>query len=167
MLRSRKPIAEFEVTVALGVQGAYRAVKSANGPAQHFLLAGWGVVVAGMFDGMGVPSPIIIMWAATSLLIFISVVWAPKIVLELALIADAALSVAVLSLYLTYDPTPVGNVYYTMGVNGMTSYAPDAKKEGVAMWAHVLAGFYMASHAFYLSNLVHRQRLEEKRFAAS
>jgi len=151
----------------LGIRGAYRAVKSANGPAQHFLLAGWGVVVAGMFEGMGVPDPIIIMWAATSLLIFMSVVWAPKLVLELVLLADAALSVTVLTLYMTYDPSPVGPVYYTMGADGMTSYSPDVKKEGIAMWAHVLAGFYMASHAFYLSNLVHRQRLEEKRFAAS
>lgn len=149
----------------LGVRGAYRAVMSANGPAQHFLLAGWGIVVAGMFEGMGVPDPIIIIWAFTSLLIFISVVWLPKICLQYSLLLDSLLSVTVLSLYISYDPSPTSSVYYTMSVEGMTSYSPDVKKMGIAMWAHVLAGFYMASHAFYLSNLVHRQRLEEQRFA--
>lgn len=151
----------------LGIRGAYDAIKTANGPAQHFLLAGWGFVVAFMFWDMGVPNALLTAWAFTSIFIFVATVWLPKIFLQYILLIDCFLSVAVLTFYLTYDPTPTSPVYYTMTATGMDmAHRSVNQAHGFDFLAHVLSGVFMATHALYLSNLVHRQRLEAKRFAA-
>jgi len=144
----------------LGVRGTVDKIKSANGPAQHLLLAGWGVVCAGMFDGMGVPDPIIIMWAMTSMFVFIAVVWLPLVALQWTLVLDFFLSVCVFYFYSTYDPMPLANVYYTNTMSGMEMAHRDVQAHGIAKWAHYISLWFMASHALYLANLVQRQRLE-------
>jgi len=147
----------------LGLTGTYEAIKSANGPAQHISCAIVGLTYAGMFAGM-VPAPILIGWAAMSVMIIAAVVWLPKLVLKYTLLADFVFSAMVLTFYFMHDPQPQGYVYYTAG--DMTrGHAPQMESmTQIEMMSHSVAVIVMAGWALYLSNLVSRQILERKRF---
>ena len=147
----------------LGLRGTYEAIRTANGPAQHLAAAITGVIYAGMFVDM-VPNPILISWAAVSVLIIGAVVWLDKKWLMILLIIDFVLSCMVLSFYLMHDPAPVGPVYYNMNNGNMVRYAPMQNEMGmIDMFAHSVASVVMALWSLYLANLVMRQRLERQR----
>lgn len=147
----------------LGLRGTYRAVRSANGPAQHIACAVIGITYAGMFYHM-VPTPILTGWVVTSVLVAVSVVWLSKKILKLSLIADFVLSMLVLTFYLMHDPAPSGPVYYSMGMGGVARYAPtEMPMNIIEMFSHGLASVIMALWSLYLANLVSRQELERQR----
>jgi len=147
----------------LGLRGTYEAIRTANGPAQHLAAATTGVIYSGMFVDM-VPNPILISWAAVSVLIIGAVVWLDKKWLMILLIIDFVLSCMVLSFYLMHDPAPVGPVYYSMNNGNMVRYAPmQHEMSMIDMLAHSVASVVMALWSLYLANLVMRQRLERQR----
>ena len=147
----------------LGLRGTYRAVRSANGPAQHIACAVIGITYAGMFYHM-VPLPILTGWVVTSVLVAVSVIWLSKKILKLSLIADFVLSMLVLTFYLMHDPAPNGSVYYTAHLGGVTRYAPqEMSMNMIEMFSHGLACGIMALWTVYLANLVSRQELERQR----
>lgn len=149
----------------LGINGTYKAIRSANGPAQHISCAIVGLTYAGMFAGM-VPAPILTCWAAMSVLIVAAVMWLPKIVLKYALLTDFVLSAMVLTFYFMHDPAPKGYVYYSAGNMGR-GHAPQMHSmSSIEVISHALAVVVMAAWSLYLSNLVSRQILEGKRFNA-
>lgn len=151
--------------IMLGLRGTYKAIRTANGPAQHISCAIVGLTYAGMFAGM-VPGPILVAWAATSVMIIAAVVWLPKLVLKYTLLADFVFSAMVLTFYFMHDPKPQGYVYYTAG-NMTRGHAPQmSSMTMMEMLSHSVAVIVMASWALYLSNLVSRQILERKRFDA-
>lgn len=148
----------------LGLKGTYESIRTANGPAQHVACALVGLTYAGMFLEM-VPFPIVALWAMSSVIVMVAVVWLPKIILKTALLADFILSCMVLSFYLFHEPEPKGFTYYSMGANGITSHSPDMHSMStVEVLSHTSAVVLMAAWTLYLSNLVHRQMLEKKRF---
>lgn len=147
----------------LGLRGTYQAIRTANGPAQHLACAVIGISYAGMFYHM-VPTPILIGWVFTSVLVAVSVVWLSKKILKLSLMADFVLSMLVLTFYLMHDPAPNGSVYYTAHIGGVTRYAPqEMSMNFIEMFSHSLATVIMAAWSLYLANLVHRQMLERQR----
>lgn len=149
----------------LGLRGTYRAIRSANGPAQHLSCAIVGLTYAGMFAGM-VPAPILVGWASMSALILVAVVWLPKVVLKYTLLADFVFSALVLTFYFMHDPAPKGPVYYSSANMGR-GYAPEMHSmTSLEVISHALAVIIMAAWSLYLSNLVSRQILEGKRFNA-
>lgn len=147
----------------LGVRGTIEKVLNANGPAQHLLCAGWGIVVAGMFQGSHVPDFLLITWAALSLLIIISVVWLSLATLQRLLLIDAVLSVVILIIYLTHVEI-IEHYYYLPSGEIDWENSNYMEMTPVSEWAHTLACIYMAVHGFYLANLVQRQRYEIRRF---
>jgi len=149
----------------LGVRGTIDRVLNANGPAQHLLCAGWGIVVAGMFHGSNVPDMILYLWAVLSVLIIVAVVWLPLATLQAFLLTDAVTSVVVLVIYLFVDHTIVHLVYDGVG-NIDWEKSDYMVMTPVSEWSHVAAGAFMAAHGFYLANLVQRQRLELRRFSS-
>ncbi|NIS49787.1 MAG: hypothetical protein GWN94_01510 [Phycisphaerae bacterium] len=147
----------------LGLSGTYKAIKAANGPAQHIACSMVGITYAGMFYQM-VPDLILIGWVGTSVLVALAVIWLNKKILMATLIADFVLSMMVLTFYLMHDPAPVGPVYYSMNLGGVARHAPDEMSMNVIeMFSHGLATVMMALWSLYLANLVHRQILERER----
>ena len=147
----------------LGLRGTYQAIRTANGPAQHLACAVIGVSYAGMFYHM-VPTPILIGWVVSSVMVAVSVIWLSKRILLGALLADFVLSMLVLTFYLMHDPAPNGSVYYTAHLGGVTRYAPqEMSMNFIEMFSHGLACGIMALWTVYLANLVSRQELERQR----
>lgn len=149
----------------LGVRGAYHAVRTANGPAQHLACAIVGLTYAGMFHTM-VPDWVLIGWAIMSIAVFVAVLWLPKIMLKYALLGDFTFSALVLTFYFMHEPEPHGFVYYS-AANMRQGHAPGMTQMSfVDMLSHAGAVTMMALWSLYLSNLVHRQLLEKARFDA-
>ena len=149
----------------LGIRGAYQAVRTANGPAQHIACSIVGLTYAGMFHGM-VPDLILWGWAAMSVMVLLAVIWLPKILLKVALLGDFTFSALVLAFYFMHDPKPVGFVYYS-AANRRHGQAPGMTQMSfVDTRSHAGAVVMMALWSLYLSNLVHRQLLEKARFDA-
>lgn len=147
----------------LGIRGTYEAIRYASGPAQHIACSIVGLTYAGMFVDM-VPEFILVMWAALSVLVMVSVVWLPKIVLKYSLLADFVASALVLSFYLLHEPEPSGFVYYSFSMAGATSHAPAMSAMTlIDTMSHSIAVVMMACWSLYLANLVHRQMLEKQR----
>lgn len=149
----------------MGLKTVYDAIRTANGPAQHISCALVGLTYAGMFAGM-VPAPILWGWASMSALIILAVIWLPKIILKYSLLADFVFSNLVLTFYFMHKPAPTGFVYYSSG-SMQRGYNPtDHGMSIVEQLSHGSAVVLMAAWSLYLSNLVHRQILERKRFDA-
>lgn len=147
----------------LGLRGTYKAIRTANGPAQHIACAIIGISYAGMFYCM-VPDAILAGWVGTSVLVAIAVIWLSKKILMASLIADFVLSMLVLTFYLMHDPAPTGPVYYSANLGGVARYAPqEMSMNMIEMFSHALATVIMAAWSLYLANLVHRQILERER----
>ena len=147
----------------MGLVKTYKAVLSANGPAQHIACAIWGIVTAGMFSGM-VHDALLASWAVLSVFILIAVIWLSPMFLKYFLLADFFTSMAVLSEYIMYKP-PVTAIYHVNTVSGMQSSSRSVHAHAdVSMYAHSLAIITLCIWSLYLANLVHRQVLERKRF---
>lgn len=151
---------------SLGIKGTINAIKSANGPAQHFALSITGLIMAGMFFEM-VDTRIVLLWAFSSFLVVFATVWLPRIALKYILITDFFLSMIVCFQYLMYEePKPMHPVYYSIGVNGMSQAARptmEMSMSHVETVAHVVAVIWLSIWSLYLANLTHRQILERKR----
>lgn len=149
----------------LGLRGTYKAIRTANGPAQHIACAITGIIYAGMFVDM-VPDPVLIAWAAVSALIICAVMWASKRILMGLLIVDFVLSCMVLSFYLMHEPEMQGFVYYSQSMGGTSIYSPSMDKMSfIDTFSHSVASVIMALWSLYLANLVQRQQLESKRMS--
>lgn len=149
---------------ALGINGTYQAIKSANGPSQHIAVSLVGLSYAGMFVGM-VPNVILWAWVAASVLVLLSTVWLKKVWLKRSLLLDFTLSCMVLVFYFMYDPEPTGPIYHVMTADGMhTSTRGHPGMSLVDKISHGIACVMMAAWSLYLSNLVQRQILEMQRF---
>ena len=147
----------------LGLRGAYNAIRTANGPAQHIACAITGIIYAGMFVDM-VPSPVLIAWAGVSAVIICAVIWLNKRILMALLLLDFVLSCMVLSFYLMHEPEMQGFVYYSQSVGGISTHAPSMSEMSlIDTLAHAAASVIMAAWSLYLANLVQRQVLERKR----
>ena len=149
----------------LGIKGTYKAIRTANGPAQHISCAIVGLTYAGMFAGM-VPAPILVGWAAMSVMIVLAVLWLPKVALKYTLLADFVFSAMVLTFYFMHDPKPQGYVYYSAGNMGRGHAPAMDSMTMMEMFSHAVAVIVMATWSLYLSNLVSRQILEGQRFDA-
>jgi len=147
----------------LGLRGTYKAIRSANGPAQHIACSIVGITYAG-FCYKKITNPILIGWVLSSVLVAVSVVWLSKKILMATLLVDFVLSMMVLTFYLMHDPAPTGPVYYSMNLGGVARHAPqEMSMNMVEMFSHGLATVIMAAWSLYLANLVHRQILERTR----
>ena len=154
---------------AYGLSGTLEKVKNANGPAQHIACAMCGLIMAGMFTGH-VETTLICIWGSMSVFVVLATVWLPRILLKYTLLADFMLSMIVLFQYMMYDPPkPMTPVYYSTGMNGMEAVSrpmTHMPMSSVDEIAHAAALIWLAGWSLYLANLVHRQILEYKRFAA-
>ena len=151
----------------LGLGGTYRAVMSANGPAQMLTYAFWGVLMAGMFFGMHIDPIMLMCWGAVSALVAPITIWGSKLLLKYILLLDMLLSSMILMMFLMHEPEV--NVthqfkYYTMALEGMTQANREEAHQMVADWFHIAALVWMTFHSAYLANLTHRQILEKQRF---
>jgi hypothetical protein len=125
-------------------------IKNANGPAQHVTFAIWGMIMAGMYAGMGVPDWLVVTWFMTSLAMLPAVLFLSKRVLEYVILLDVFLTAVVLTLYVTYTPV-VHPMYHSPHEWDVSS--------------HIFGPIFMVIHGLYLANLVQRQRLERKRLS--
>ena len=122
----------------LGLQGLWKALRSANGPAQHLLMGIWGLITTAGFYQVGVPTVLLISWAIASLAVVYCTIWAGKQTLLRAIKTDTIFSIMVLTLYLYEE--------YTTGITTPVFFA-----------GRVVAGSVLVIHGLYLIDLVQRQ----------
>lgn len=122
----------------LGLKGLYRALRSANGPAQHLLMGVWGLITTAGFYQVGVPTFLLISWAIASLAVVYCTVWTDKQTLLRVIKTDTIFSIMVLTLYLYEE--------YTTGITTPVFFA-----------GRVVAGSVLVLHGLYLIDLVQRQ----------
>jgi len=122
----------------LGVQGLWKALRSANGPAQHLLMGIWGLITTAGFYEVGVPTALLVAWAIASLAVVYCTVWTDKPTLLRSLKVDTMFSIMVLTLYLWEE--------YTTGITTPVFFA-----------GRVVAGSVLTMHGLYLIDLVQRQ----------
>ena len=122
----------------IGLKGLYRALRSANGPAQHLLMGIWGLITTAGFYQVGVPTFLLISWAIASLAVVYCTIWTGKPTLLRAIKTDTIFSIMVLTLYLYEE--------YTTGITTPVFFA-----------GRVVAGSVLVLHGLYLIDLVQRQ----------
>lgn len=151
-----------------GLQKTYKAVKSANGPAQMLTYAFWGVLMAGMLQGvcdMCVTPAMLTTWGAVSVLVVFATVWMDRKWLRSLLLIDTVLSAWILAIIVFHEPHVVDPVYYSFGVEGMSSRSVShSGGHSVSEWFHILSLLWMSFHGIYLADLTNRQILEKQRF---
>lgn len=150
----------------LGVKNTYHKVMRANGPAQMLTYAFWGVLMAGMFQGVCdecFPVELLIFWGAVSASVVPVTIWCRPWVLRNVLLLDVVVSAYIMVVFLTHEPHAVQNVYQVMTVDGMR--IRDTGGHSVSDWFHASALIWMTLHAIYLADLTNRQILEKKRFS--
>jgi hypothetical protein len=150
-----------------GVRDTYKKVMSANGPAQMLTYAFWGVLMAGMFQGvcdMCFPPELLIFWGAISAMVVPITIWGSKAWLRNILLIDVVVSAYIMTVFLTHEPHATGFVYYTPSINGMDE-AVRGMSHSLSDWFHAAALVWMTLHAVYLADLTNRQILERKRFS--
>jgi hypothetical protein len=122
----------------LGLSGLQKALRSANGPAQHLLMGVWGLITTAGFYEVGIPAYLLITWALASLAVVYCTIWTAKPALLRVLKLDTMLSIMVLCLYLYEE--------YTTGITTPIFFA-----------GRVVAGSVLSLHGLYLVDLVQRQ----------
>lgn len=149
-----------------GLRSTYQKVVSANGPAQMLTYSFWGVLMAGMFQGvcdMCFTSELLIFWGVVSGSVAIATVWFPLAWLRNLLLLDVVLSAYIMAVFLMHEPHVTEFVYMTMTNEGMRTRSTDSGHT-MADWFHASALIWMTLHAVYLADLTNRQILEKKRF---
>ena len=150
----------------LGLKTTYQKVMRANGPAQMLTYAFWGVLMAGMFQGVCdkcFPVELLIAWGAISASVVPITVWGSPKFLRNVLLLDVVVSAYILIVFLTHEPHTVQFVYQTMSADGMR--IRDTGGHSASDWFHASALIWMTLHAIYLADLTNRQILEKKRFS--
>lgn len=148
-----------------GLRGTYRKVVSANGPAQFLTYSFWGVLMAGMFQGVCCLSPTLLFtWGGVSALLLPATIWFSPVIIRNIILLDVVISAYIMVLFLTHEPHVFSPVYHSFGVNGMTTRSMDTG-HSLSDWFHASALIWMTFHALYLADLLNRQILEKKRFS--
>ena len=150
-----------------GVKDTYKKVMSANGPAQMLTYAFWGVLMAGMFQGvcdMCFPPELLIFWGSISAMVVPITIWGSKAWLRNILLVDVVVSAYIMVVFLTHEPHTAEFVYYTSSLHGMHEASMD-HGHSLSDWFHAAALIWMTLHAVYLADLTNRQILERKRFS--
>ena len=125
-----------------------KQIKNANGPAQHVTFAIWGMIMAGMYAGMGPSLWLISAWFLTSLALIPILFFCSKVWLERAILLDVFQTAVVFTLYLTHEP--VHHPMYSQAHNLWDNFA------------HISGPLFMVIHGLYLANLIQRQRMERQ-----
>lgn len=149
-----------------GLKVTYKKVMSANGPAQMLTYSFWGVLMAGMFQGvcdMCFPPELLLFWGTVSAAVVPITIWGSKGWLRNILLVDVVVSAYIMVVFLTHEPHTQGYVYYTLGSQGM-EMANRGQSHSLSDWFHASALIWMTLHALYLADLTNRQILEKKRF---
>jgi len=152
---------------SLGLKRTYQKVMTANGPAQMLTYAFWGVLMAGMFQGvceMCFSDNLLLFWASISAAVVPVTIWADRTWLRNVLLLDVVVSSYILVMFLMHEPHTVENVYYTMTATGMDA-GHRGEAHSLSDWFHASALIWMTLHALYLADLTNRQILEKKRFS--
>lgn len=158
----------------LGLKGAWNAIKTSNGTAQHILYGIWGFIIAGMYIDMGVPNSLVTFWALASLVTIFVVIWMSKKLLKLLLLLDVSLTALVLGLYVSHayvvEPMFMEPIYHVSTAEGMVvAQRALVVLHDFSSWSmfisHILPCLVLILHGIYLANLVERQELEKKRFS--
>lgn len=149
-----------------GLRGTYQKVVSANGPAQMLTYAFWGVLMAGMFQGVCdkcFTPELLAFWGAISASVAVATVWFPLSWLRNLLLLDVVVSAYILTVFLLHEPHVTEFVYMAMTNEGMKT-RPSSTGHSMSDWFHASALIWMTLHAVYLADLTNRQLLEKKRF---
>ena len=150
----------------LGVKKTYHKVMRANGPAQMLTYAFWGVLMAGMFQGVCddcIPLELRFAWGLISASVVPVTIWCSPATLRNTLLLDVVLSAYIMVLFLTHEPHTVQNVYQVMTADGVR--IRDTGGHSLSDWFHASALIWMTLHATYLADLTNRQILERRRFS--
>jgi len=145
-----------------GLKKTYKAVMSANGPAQMLTYSFWGVLMAGMLTG--VEPALLFLWGFLSLLVAPVTVWCSKTWLRSLLLLDTLVSAWILATLLMVEPQMSHTVYYSMSANGMNTRTVDHGGHSVSEWFHIASVIWMTLNGIYLADLTNRQLLETRRF---
>lgn len=146
-----------------GLVKTYKAVMSANGPAQMLTYSFWGVLMAGMLTMVN--PTVLTLWGLTSLLVTPVTIWCSRVWLRNLLLLDTVISAWILVTLLMMGHEIPQTVYYTMAVDGMSSRTiSHGEGHSVSEWFHIAAVIWMTFHSVYLADLTNRQILERKRF---
>ena len=145
-----------------GLKRTYKAVMSANGPAQMLTYSFWGVLMAGMLTG--VEPAILALWGFLSFLVAPVTVWCSKTWLRNLLLLDTLVSAWILATLLMVEPQMSHTVYYSMSANGMNTRTVDHGGHSVSEWFHIASVIWMTLNGIYLADLTNRQVLEKRRF---
>lgn len=149
-----------------GLRGTYQKVVSANGPAQMLTYAFWGVLMAGMFQGVCdkcFTPELLAFWGVISASVAVATVWFPLSWLRNLLLLDVVVSAYILTVFLLHEPHVTEFVYMAMTNEGMKT-RPSSTGHSMSDWFHASALIWMTLHAVYLADLTNRQLLEKKRF---
>ena len=151
----------------LGPRETYRKVMSANGPAQLLTYSFWGILMAGMFNGVCcISTPLLIAWGTVSLLILPATIWASTTTIRNLVLLDVLISAYILAIFTLHEPHVVAPVYYSFDGAGIATARDTGQTHGLSDWFHASALIWMTAHALYLADLLNRQILEKKRFSA-
>lgn len=151
----------------LGLRGTYDKVVTANGPAQMLTYSFWGVLMAGMLQGvceMCIPNNLLLFWACISAAVAPVTIWGSPVLLRNVLLLDVVVSLYILVLFLMHEPHIVEPVYHSFGAQGITTYQRNTSAHSLSEWFHIVSLIWMTLHAVYLADLVNRQVLEQRRF---
>ena len=157
----------LSVMESLGLKRTYQKVMSANGPAQMLTYSFWGVLMAGMFQGVCeicFPNSLLLFWGGISAAVVPITIWGSRDMLRNILLLDVAVSAYVLVKFIMFEPMDMQPMYYTMTVSGMEAGHRGAA-HSLSDWFHFSALIWMTLHALYLADLTNRQILEKKRFS--
>ena len=149
-----------------GLKVTYKKVMSANGPAQMLTYSFWGILMAGMFQGVCdicFPPELLLFWGTVSAAVVPITIWGSKGWLRNILLVDVVVSAYIMVVFLTHEPHTQEYVYYTLGSQGM-EMANRGQSHSLSDWFHASALIWMTLHALYLADLTNRQILEKKRF---
>lgn len=150
----------------LGIRKTYHKVMRANGPAQMLTYAFWGVLMAGMFQGVCndcISANLLLAWGLISASVVPITVWCNPVWLRNVLLLDVVVSAYIMVVFLTHEPHVAEPVYHIMTVDGMRTR--DVAVHTLSDWFHASALIWMTLHAIYLADLTNRQILEKRRFS--
>lgn len=154
----------------LGLKGTYKAIKSANGPAQLLIYSFWGMLLAGLFYGIcpdHIPNSLVASWGLFSALIIPVTIWGSKHLLKRVLVGDLLFSSTIFALLLFHPEHQAAMVYMARTVDGyIVAQRPSHSGLTVSEVFQFIALVWLILHATYLANLTQRQIYEKERFDA-
>ena len=130
----------------IGIQGAIKSIKSANGTAQYLLFAWWTIVFSGMLVGMHTNTYSTIALALSGALVYYATVFECRKTIMRSILLSVFLTVGIAANFIYNCHLDHGKGYFD-----------------IRHTMYLVAFITIFNHGMYLAHLLTRQILEAKR----